>query len=112
MKMIKLIDTETGYEEAVSPATVDELHRNIATLAQLSLFIMASQHGERKNSGVMVQCQILDGQKTNIFLNSKMFETQLVEEFSRLGESLESAGVDTSDMLLKLKEQFEKNYKG
>lgn len=84
--------------------------QKIATLVQLATFIKAVSVGVAAHAGIQVQLQVLDRQRTGLFLNSQLLVGPLTEEFNKLGQELTNAGVDLEELLAGEKQRFDAVY--
>lgn len=86
--------------------------QKIAALVQLATFIKATEVGIAAQTGAQIQMQILDRQRTGIFINSNLIKDALIAEFDKLGESLTAAGIDLDKLLQAEGERFKQLYLG
>lgn len=84
--------------------------QKIAVLMQLATFLKATRVGVAAETGVTVKLEILDRHHTSLFINSKLLETTLTDEFNKLGQELTNAGVDLENMLQGEKKRFDQMY--
>lgn len=84
--------------------------QKIAGLLQLATFLKAVKVGMAAEVGVQVQLQVLDRQRTTLFVNSQLLEAGLLAEFNKLGQELTDAGVDLDSMLDGEKKRFAAHY--
>lgn len=98
------IDGMVNAEDVVVQA------QKIVALMQLATFLKATDIGLAAEVGAQVQMQILDRQRTTLFINSKLLKETLTAEFNKLGQELTDAGIDLDKMLAGEKQRFEALY--
>lgn len=80
--------------------------QKIASLVQIAAFLKAVKLGIAAETGIQVQLQVLDRQRTGLFVNSQLLEAGLMAEFNKLGQELTDAGIDLDNLLDGEKRRF------
>lgn len=96
----------------VSAETIMLQSQKIATLVQLSNFIMHTQTGDNPEQGKGMVVQLGDNAGTRLVVNSNLLVPKLIEEFDKLGHELESEGIDLSSMLAEVQKRFNQQNPG
>lgn len=100
-------------DQQMTPVNAEEVvqqSQKIAMLMQIATFLKASKVGVAGEVGAQIQMQILDRQRTTLFINSKLIEQLLLDEFNKLGEELTNAGISLDNMLEGEKKRFAQVY--
>jgi hypothetical protein len=106
----EFFDLEPQAKQVTPAETILLLSQKIATMIQLSNFIMATQHGKNAETGVQMVVQLQDNSQTRLFVNSKLLVESLIKEFANLGQELEASGVDLGSLLEEARARFNSSY--
>lgn len=99
--------TDVQPKEKTIPAhVIIARSQEIAGVLQTYRFLKAAAVGVREQTGTQVHMQLMDPQRTMLFVNSKLIEQALVEQFQKTCEELALAGIDITEMM----EQEDKNF--
>lgn len=102
-----MTDPETGK---IAAADIVGMAQKITNFGQLYIWLKASKHGTRDATGIVVQLNMYDAQRTQLVVNSNLIFETLMAEFNNIGRELEGNNIDTGALIAGIEEQFKQLY--
>lgn len=91
---------------SLTPQQIQEMHNNLAAFNSLYILVRLMKLSEL-NGGTLMHIKMVDRLAQEVFLNSKVLLAPLMEEFNRVGQALDTAGVDLNGQVEQLEARIQ-----